>query len=90
MTKLEAALVQAAKAFVEAMQNGAVSEAKVFPIAKSALGFKDGFPICNLHGKTLKPSKSPRDPEKDYYYCPTKDEQTGKWCSTRAGKSQSA
>lgn len=87
MTQFENACIAAAKAFL-ATYNKAENKTFDFPVAKSAVSIgEDGIPICNIHGKHLIVSKTPRDITKDYYYCPTKDEETGKWCRSKAGKS---
>lgn len=89
MSELENMLYAAAKAIVHYVENTEpTTQATQKKSNSSALVKYDdqGIPSCTIHGKQLRVSKSPRDVSKDYYYCPTKDDNTGKWCSAKAGK----
>lgn len=89
MTEFEKAVLAGVKAFIKALETTPVAQtAKQNGNGKKAgLSFNNGIPFCSIHGKTLLKSKAPKYPGSDYY-CPTKDDATGKWCSTKCGKEQ--
>lgn len=91
MSEFEKAVLAGVKAFVAALEGAQVSKPQMQAVnggkKASALSFQNGIPICTIHGKSLRLSKAPKYPGSDYY-CPTKDDATGKWCPTKCGKEQ--
>lgn len=76
MDQLTKGLLAAAKAFVQAIESENKTT-EIQPAKPNATS--NGNPVCSIHGKAL--VKSKKGPG---MYCPTKDDNTGKWCPSRA------